>query len=105
MAARVNQDNFENEVLQAEGMVIVDFYSDSCIPCKQMAAILGELEDDFEDRIKIVKVNVNFDETLANQYGIMASPTLLFFKGAKEISRLRGIHKKAVVQELIEQNL
>ena len=48
MAARVSKDNFEAEVLQAEIPVLVEFYSDSCIPCKQMSPILGDIEDDYE---------------------------------------------------------
>ena len=61
MAARVSKDNFEAEVLQASTPVLVEFYSDSCIPCKQMSPILGDIEDDYEDRLKVVKVNANFD--------------------------------------------
>ena len=52
MAARVSKDNFEAEVLQASIPVLVEFYSDSCIPCKQMSPILGDIEDDYEDRLK-----------------------------------------------------
>ena len=60
MAARVSKDNFEAEVLQASIPVLVEFYSDSCIPCKQMSPILGDIEDDYEDRLKVVKVNATF---------------------------------------------
>lgn len=60
MAARISKDNFEAEVLKSELPVLVEFYSDSCIPCKQMSPILGGIEDDYEDKLKVVKVNVNF---------------------------------------------
>ena len=70
MAARVSKDNFEAEVLQASIPVLVEFYSDSCIPCKQMSPILGDIEDDYEDRLKVVKVNANFDGELAEQYSV-----------------------------------
>lgn len=66
MAARVSKDNFEAEVLQASIPVLVEFYSDSCIPCKQMSPILGDIEDDYEDRLKVVKVNANFDGNWQN---------------------------------------
>lgn len=59
MAARVSKDNFEAEVLQASIPVLVEFYSDSCIPCKQMSPILGDIEVNYEDRLKVVKVNAN----------------------------------------------
>ena len=55
MAKRVSKDDFDKEVLQSELPVIVDFYSDSCIPCKQLSPILGDIEDDYEDKAKVVK--------------------------------------------------
>ena len=61
MALRINAENFEEKVLKAEKPVLVDFYSDSCITCKQMAGILGDIEDENEDDIYIYKVNVNYD--------------------------------------------
>ena len=75
MAARISKDNFEAEVLKSGLPVLVEFYSDSCIPCKQMSPILGGIEDDYEDKLKVVKVNGNFDAELAEQYSVMAAPT------------------------------
>ena len=105
MAARVSKDNFEKEVLQSDIPVIVDFYSDSCIPCKQLAPILGDIEDDYENRLKVVKVNVNFDAGLAESYQVMASPTLLFFKDGQEVDRTRGLVKKTELTEHVEKLL
>lgn len=65
MAKRVGTAEFEAEVLKEKLPVIVEFYSDSCIPCKQLSPILGGIEDDYEDQVKVVKVNVNFDADLA----------------------------------------
>lgn len=103
MAARVNQEQFEAEVLKSELPVLVDFYSDSCIPCKKMAPLLGALEDDYEDRLKVVKVNVNFDKELAQTYEVQASPTLLFFKDGQEVSRIRGAVGKADLKEAVDK--
>lgn len=104
MALRVKEDNFEEEVLKSELPVITEFYSDSCIPCKQISAVLGELEEEYEDKIKIVKVNVNFDAALSEKYGVMASPTILFMKDGEEVmQRITGLTKKAVLKELIKQ--
>jgi thioredoxin 1 len=99
MAARIGKDNFTASVLESRIPVLVEFYSDSCIPCKQMSPILGAIEDDYEDQLKVYKVNVNFDTELAAEYGVMASPTLVFFKGGTEVERLRGLVTK---QELLE---
>lgn len=105
MAARISKDNFEAEVLNSELPVLVEFYSDSCIPCKQMSPILGGIEDDYEDKLKVVKVNVNFDAELAEQYSVMASPTLLLFKDGEEVERARGLTKRPQLEELIRKAL
>ena len=100
MAKRVDKSQFQEEVLQSALPVLVEFYSDSCIPCKQLSPILGQIEEDFEEKLKVVKVNVNFDEELAAAYHVMASPTILFFQGGEETRRLRGAVKK---EELLKQ--
>lgn len=105
MAQRVKEDNFEEEVLKSELLVIAEFYSDSCIPCKQQGVILSELEEEYENKIKVVKVNVNFDPGLAEQYNVLGSPTLLFFKNEKIVNRITGLTKKAALKDLIEQIL
>ena len=102
MAKRVDAATIEAEVLSSDVPVIVEFYSDSCIPCKQMSPILGGLEDDYEEQIKIVKVNVNFDDALAASYEVAASPTLLFFKDGAEVNRLRGLQKRPAIEEVIK---
>lgn len=102
MAARISKDDFEQRVLQSELPVIVDFYSDSCIPCKQLSPILGDIEDDYEDKLKVFKVNVNYDAELAEQYQVLASPTLIFFKEGKEADRIRGLVKKPELAEHVE---
>ena len=105
MAARISKDNFEAEVLKSELPVLVEFYSDSCIPCKQMSPILGGIEDDYEDKLKVVKVNVNFDAELAEQYSVMASPTLLRFQDGQEVERARGLTKRPQLEKLIRKAL
>ncbi|MFT4145502.1 MAG: thioredoxin domain-containing protein [Mobilitalea sp.] len=102
MAVRVNKGNFDKEVLKAQLPVLVEFYSDSCVPCKQLAPILGDLEEEYEDLIRIVKVNVNFDVTLADTYQVAASPTILFFRNGQEQQRIRGIVKKNELEDIIK---
>ena len=102
MAARISKDDFEEKVLKSRLPVIVDFYSDSCIPCKQLSPILGDIEDDYEEKLKVFKVNVNFDAALAEAYEVMASPTLVFCKDGKETERIRGLVKKTELFEHVE---
>ena len=99
MAKRVSSEDFEAEVLGSDLPVVVEFYSDSCIPCKQLSPILGGLEDDYEDQVKVVKVNVNFDA------GLAASPTLLFFKDGSEVERIRGLVKRPKLEETVKKLL
>lgn len=105
MAKRVSKEEFASEVLQSELPVVVEFYSDSCIPCKQLSPILGGIEDDYEDKLKVVKVNVNFDAELAQEYDVAASPTLLFFKEGKEADRIRGLVKRPELEEAVKKVL
>lgn len=102
MAIRVNQDSFEVEVLQAKVPVLVDFYSDSCIPCKQMSPILSQLAEEYGEQVKIVKVNVNFDMELANRYLVMGAPTFVVFVDGKVVNHSHGVKKREEIKELIE---
>lgn len=102
MAKRVSEADFQAEVLDGALPVLVEFYSDSCIPCKQLSPILGGLEDDYEDQIKIVKVNVNFDANLAAKYEVAASPTILIFKNGKEVRRVRGLVKRPELETIVK---
>ncbi|MGN1224639.1 MAG: thioredoxin family protein, partial [Ruminococcus sp.] len=70
MAVRVSAENFAAEVLQADGIVLVDFYSDSCVPCKRIAPLLSEVATAYPEGFKVVKVNINFDADLAEQYAV-----------------------------------
>ena len=102
MAKRVSEADFQAEVLDGALPVLVEFYSDSCIPCKQLSPVLGGLEDDYEDQIKIVKVNVNFDADLAAKYEVAASPTILIFKNGEEVRRVRGLVKRPELETIVK---
>ena len=105
MALRINAENFEEKVLKADKPVLVDFYSDTCIPCKQMAGILGDIEDDYEDKLHVYKVNTNFDGELADEYEVTANPTLLFVKDAEVLDRKVGVQKPADLKAWVEELL
>ena len=105
MAKRVSGADFQAEVLDEKLPVLAEFYSDSCIPCKQLSPILGGLEDDYEDQIKIGKVNVNFDADLAAKYEVAASPTILIFKNGEEVRRVRGLIKRPELEAIVKEVL
>lgn len=99
MALRVNADNFDELVLKSEEPVLVDFYSDTCIPCKMLAGTLGDIEDEYDGKLKVYKVNVNYDADLSAQYGIMSAPTVILFHQGKETGRVKGAVEK---EELVK---
>lgn len=105
MSVKLVQNNFESNVLKEEKIVLVDFYSDSCIPCKRLSPILAELEEIYADKIVVGKVNILFEQELVSEYEIMSLPTVLVFKQGKVKERLVGkIEKEDLVQE-IENNI
>lgn len=105
MPTRINKDNFEKEVLQADKTVLADFYSDSCVPCKRLSPVLFALEEEYAEKLKIVKININFDSELAEKYEVQVAPTLVFLKNGEEVSRLRGAVKQAEIKEVIEKSV
>lgn len=103
MSVRVNAESFETEVLKSDVTVLVDFYSDSCIPCKRLSPVLADVEEQYADTLKVAKVNINFDTELAEKYEVQAAPTLIFFKDGKETARLRGTVKKSDITDILEK--
>ncbi len=99
-AAHVNDDNFEAEVLQAEGLVLVDFFATWCGPCKMLAPVIDELADEYEGKVKIVKVDVDEAPDTAGKFGIQSIPTLGFFKGGELAEKKVGVASK---DDLISQ--
>lgn len=94
MSVRANKDTFESEINEAGKLVIADFYSDSCVPCKRMSPLLAETEEEDPEGIKLVKLNINFDGETAQKYNVTSVPTLVFFKDGAEKARLTGAVKK-----------
>lgn len=101
MSVRANKDTFESEINEAGKLVIADFYSDSCVPCKRMSPLLAETEEENPEGIKLVKLNINFDGETAQKYNVTSVPTLVFFKDGAEKARLTGAVKKARLAETI----
>jgi thioredoxin 1 len=104
MAERLNKDNFQEKAEQRAGLALIDFYSDSCIPCKRIAPVLAELEEEYEGALYVGKVNVNYEADLVAQYGVMAAPTLILLKDGKQVKKLTGAVKKEDLKAAIEEN-
>lgn len=101
MALRITKAEFEEKVLKSDIPVIVDFYSDSCMPCKQLSPILGDIEDENENKLSVYKVNVNYEEDLTLEYNVMSAPTLILFHNGEKIGTKRGLLKKEEIQQWV----
>lgn len=97
-----NESNFEQEVIQAQEKVLVDFYADWCGPCKMVSPIVEEIAG--EGTVKVVKINVDESPELAGRYRVMTIPTLAVFKnGEISGSVIRGAVPKQAILDLIEK--
>ncbi|MGN0403190.1 MAG: thioredoxin [Acetatifactor sp.] len=105
MAERINKDSFEDKVLKSSIPVLVDFYSDSCVPCKMLSPVLGDIEEEREGQLAVYKVNVNYDSELAERYGVMGAPTLILFSQGEVKDKRTGAVKKDVLTEWIDKQL
>lgn len=92
-AININKDNFNEEVLQSEKKVLLDFWAPWCGPCRMVVPIVEEIADERAD-IKVGKVNVDEEPELANQFGVMSIPTLVVMENGKEVSRSVGAKSK-----------
>lgn len=87
----VTMANFDAEVLQATGLVLVDFWAPWCGPCRAMAPVLDTISQEQEGKVKVVKVNVDDNQQLAVRFGVQSIPTLIIFKGGEPVDRMVGV--------------
>ncbi len=102
MSHIVTDQNFDAEVLKSKIPVLVDFFAEWCGPCKMLAPLVDELAGTYEGKVKIVKLNVDDSMDSSQTYGVMSIPTLIFFKGGKEVDRVVGVLTKDALAEKLD---
>ena len=101
----VNKENFEEQVLQSEIPVLVDFWAEWCGPCKTLAPVLDEIANEYEGRITVAKVNVDENVQIPPKYGIRGIPTMLLFKDGSVQATKVGALSKANLNAFIDSNI
>lgn len=92
----VSDEDFATQVLEADSLVLVDFWAPWCGPCRAVAPILDELATEYEGKVKIAKVNTDEHSKHAMDFGVQAIPTMIIFKGGEEIDRIVGAGPKTM---------
>jgi thioredoxin 1 len=106
MAAKaVTEREWETEVLQSPTPVLVDFWAIWCGPCRLIAPIVEELAVQYAGKLKVLKVDVDQEQSLAIRYGIMSIPTLMLFKGGQVVDQIVGALPRNVIEERVRRHL
>lgn len=100
-----HSENFEQQVLQSDLPVLVDYWAEWCAPCKAMAPILDELAGEYQNRLRIAKINVEIAPQIARQYGVRSQPTMMLFKNGNVEAQKVGAMSKSQLKAFIDLNL
>lgn len=102
MEIEVNDDNFNQEVIESDSVCVVDFWAEWCGPCMMLAPTLAEIDKEFEGKIKVCKLNVDKNSEISAKYRIMHIPVLLIFKKGELKEQIMGLKTKKEIISRIE---
>ena len=105
MATRIGKKDFKEKVVDNSLPVLVEFYSDSCVACKKIAPVLYDIQDDYEGKIDIYKVNTGYEQELAQEYKVLSNPTLILFVNGKEAGKQIGAKDYDDLADWLDSNI
>ena len=105
MAIEINDSNFKSEVADSQIPVLVDFWAPWCGPCKMIAPVLEEISKEYEGKVKVVKLNVDENQSTATDYAVRSIPTLILFKDGKEFEKMIGVQSKENLKQMVDKSL
>jgi len=97
--------NFDAEVTKSELPVVVDFWAEWCGPCKAIAPVIDEISEEYLNKVKFGKVNVDFNQQTAMKFGIRSIPSLLFFKNGSVVNQIIGSVPKDSIIKILEETI
>ncbi len=100
---KLDQDNFQREILEHEGTALVDFWADWCPPCHAIAPTIDAIATEARGHFKVGKLDVDASPRLAETHGVRSIPTLIFFRDGVEVERIVGAASKGAIQEKLEE--
>ncbi len=98
----VTDATFEEIVLNSKTPVVLDFWAEWCAPCRQISPIMKQLAEDYEGKVKIVKMNIDDSPATPGKYGVRAIPTVLAFQNGQVVQQLQGARPKAAFEEMVQ---
>lgn len=102
--ATFTEDSFRTDVLERDGLTVVDLWAEWCLPCKQMTKVLRQVAAEIPDSVTIGSLDADQAPGILDRYGVSGLPTLLFFKGGEIVDTMTGVDRKQVIKKRIERH-